>query len=116
MPLFLEVASCNLFTPVTIHLNITFAYKGRSQICFKHGIDYVGKDLPGLKFQNIDDPIECQKRCQIEPSCNYFVLNLRPEASAKCYLKGEVGHRKEKENVLFGPKHCEGMKLMQQFI
>ena len=62
----------------------------------------------GLANVTSTDPYDCQKKCQANPSCVFFVYD---KSNLTCLLKKESGAKKGEnaEGFVTGPNHCSLM-------
>ena len=63
-------------------------------------------------FKNINSPEECQRKCQENVECRYFVLHLKGRWKG-CWMKTEGAKStiKTRKQTIFGPKYCEKYEI-----
>ncbi len=71
--------------------------------CFDVNYDRVGLDKGILG--SIASPDDCQSLCQLNTDCDFFVYFLTTE---ECFLKNGASKKYESNNVITGPKYCNG--------
>ena len=69
------------------------------------------KDSPGFDISHnasIMSSTQCQKWCQANLNCRYFVVNERNEGNNGCWLKNStaITQIKTRAGVTYGPKYC----------
>ena len=78
--------------------------------CFNEKTSALANHVRGKhSFRNIHTPEECQRKCQQNAECQYFVLHLKGRWKG-CWMKkaGAKKTVKTNKNAIFGPKYCEG--------
>ena len=89
----------------------------KTGVCHEDNIDYDGKDLPNVPFDQVPSEGECQDRCKQNPDCKFWTW-AKPDHSSRpkiCFQKETIGGRRNDSKIISGQKYC-GSKYNIYFI
>ena len=79
--------------------------------CFSANTDspFADLSLPGKPFsKNTNSASECQRLCQQENNCNYFVFDTKKDW---CWLKTNANNQKAQLGSTLGPRYCQNAAI-----
>ena len=78
--------------------------------CFENDVAIEGNDIQLANSSlSINDVKECQRHCQSNSECNYFVFDY---GKNECLVKRSDITKTFKKYSLLGPKYCGKLKYM----